>query len=123
MTLRRLVAFFCAICGMLLCQLHALAPEEAARYIGKQGAVDGVAVQVSQARGNVFVNFGAEYPDHVFTAFVARGDLRLVGWEYLKSLEGRPVSVAGRITKVKGKPQIQITKKDQIILVVQPGGR
>ena len=123
MTLRRFAAFLLATCGMLLCQLHALAPEEAARYIGKQGAVDGIALQVSQARGNVFVNFGAKYPDHVFTAFVARGDLRLVGLEYLKSLEGRPVSVVGRITKVKGKPQIQIMKKDQIILAVRPSER
>jgi DNA/RNA endonuclease YhcR with UshA esterase domain len=101
----------------------AITPEEAARHIGKSGAVEGVAVQVTQSGGNVFVNLGGRYPDHVFTAFVARADVHSVGLEYLRSMEGRMVSVAGRITQVKGKPQIQITKRDQIIAVGVPTPR
>jgi hypothetical protein len=123
MTVRRVVGPVLAIGAMLLCQLHALSPEEAARYIGKQGAVDGIAVQVSQAGGNVFVNFGAKYPNHIFSAFVSRADVRSVGWEYLKSLEGKPASVVGRITKAKGKPQIQVTKRDQIIIAIRPASK
>jgi hypothetical protein len=119
MILRRSVGLCSAILVMLVCQLRALTPDEAARYVGKQGAVNGIAVQVSQAGGHVFVNFGAKYPDQVFTAFVARPDVPAVGWAYLKSLEGRPVSVVGRIGKSKGKPQIQVTKRDQIILAVE----
>ena len=120
---RRRFALPAAIFAMLVCQLSALTPEEAAQYIGKQGAVNGIAVQVSQAKGNVFVNLGAKYPDQSFTAFVAREHVPAVGLDYLKSLEGRPVSVVGRITQLKGKPQIQVTKKDQIILAVQPIAR
>jgi DNA/RNA endonuclease YhcR with UshA esterase domain len=121
--MRRRFALPAAIFAMLVCQLSALTPEEAAHCIGKQGAVNGIAVQVSQAKGNVFVNLGAKYPDQSFTAFVAREDVPAVGLDYLKTLEGRPVSVVGRITQSKGKPQIQVTKKDQIILAVQPVAR
>ena len=100
--------------------LSALTPEEAAQHIGKEGAVDGIAVEVSEANGNVFVNLGAKFPDHHFTGFVSKDDVAAVGLDYLKSMAGKPVSIVGRITKVKGRPQIQITKKEQIILTVQP---
>jgi hypothetical protein len=113
------VALPAAFFAMLSCQLSALTPQEASQYIGKQGAVDGIAVQVSQAKGHVFVNFGARYPNQVFTVFVDRTDVPAIGFDYLKSLEGRPVSVVGRITGTKGRAQIQVTKKDQIILAVK----
>lgn len=101
-------------------KLSALTPEEAAQHIGKEGAVDGLAVEVSEANGNVFVNLGAKYPDQLFTGFVSKDDVAAVGLDYLKSMAGKPVSIVGRIVKMKGKPQIQITKKEQIILTVQP---
>ena len=100
--------------------LQALTPEEAARHMGSEGAVDGVAVQVSEANGNMYVNLGAKFPNHTFSAFIAKADVATVGLDYLKSLEGKPVSVVGRIADRKGKPQIQVTKKEQIILVAQP---
>lgn len=120
MTLRHLIVLLAAILCVLGTRLLGLTPEEAAQFIGKEGAVDGVAVQVSQASGNVYVNFGAKYPDHNFTAFVAKADVPAVGLPYLMSLEGKPVSVVGHITKMKGKPQIQVTKKQQIILAAKP---
>jgi DNA/RNA endonuclease YhcR with UshA esterase domain len=118
--MRYLSPLLAAMLVMLACQpqLFALTPEEAAQNIGKEGAVDGLAVQVSQSSGNVFVNLGAKFPDHLFTAFVAKEDVDTVGLDYLKSMEGKTVSVVGRITLVKGKPQIQVTKKDQIISVL-----
>ena len=121
MTLRRFIRLLPAILGALAAvPLFALTAEEAAEHIGKEGAVDGLAVQVSQADGNVYVNVGAKFPNQIFTAFVAQPDVAAIGLDYLKSLEGKPVSVVGRITKVRGKPQIQVTKKDQIILAVRP---
>jgi hypothetical protein len=98
----------------------ALTPEEAGQHIGKEGAVDGLAVQVSEANGNVFVNLGAKYPNHTFSVFIAKADVPTVGLEYLKSLVDKPVSVVGRIMRQKGKPQIQVAKKEQIILAVEP---
>lgn len=116
----RIPAFFISLTLALSLTAQALTPEEAAQHIGKEGAVDGVAVQVSEADGNVFVNLGAKYPDQRFTAFIAKADVPAVGLDYLKSFEGKPVSVVGRIAKMKGRPQIQVTKKEQIILAVQP---
>lgn len=100
--------------------LSALSPEEAAQHIGKEGAVDGIAVQVSEFNGSVFVNLGAKFPDQTFSAYIAKEDVPAVGLAYLKSMEGRPVSVVGRLVKLKGRPQIQVTKKEQIILAAQP---
>lgn len=116
---RALVLSISLVLSSVVC-LPALTPEEAARHLGSEGAVDGVAVQVSEAGGNVFVNLGAKFPNHTFSAFVAKADVATVGLDYLKSLEGKPVSVVGRIADRKGKPQIQVTKKEQIILVAQP---
>jgi DNA/RNA endonuclease YhcR with UshA esterase domain len=120
MTMRRFTFALLAMLGALAGPLAALTPEEASQHIGKEGAVDGIAVQVSQADGNVYVNLGAKYPDQLFTAFIAKANVPAVGLDYLKSLEGKPVSIVGRIVKMKGKPQIQVTKKDQIILAAQP---
>ncbi|OAI57264.1 hypothetical protein AYO49_02440 [Verrucomicrobiaceae bacterium SCGC AG-212-N21] len=118
--MRYLSSLIAATLVMLGCQaqLLALTPEEAAQHIGKEGAVNGLAVQVSQSSGNVYVNVGAKFPNQSFTAFVAKEDVDKVGLDYLKSMEGKTVSVVGRITEVKGKPQIQVTKKDQIISVL-----
>jgi DNA/RNA endonuclease YhcR with UshA esterase domain len=119
--MRRLFPLIAALLGMVAGQLpiSALTPEEASQHIGKEGAVNGIAVQVSQASGHVFVNMGAKFPDHTFTAFVAKEDVPTIGLDYLKSMQGKPVSVVGRITMTKGKPQIQVTKKVQIISVLR----
>lgn len=111
------------IWGVLSLASSAITPEQAAECIGKSGAVDGIALQVGQASGHVFVNFGARYPNQIFTAFVSKQDVGTVGLDYLRSMEGKPVSVVGRITRVKGKPQIQITKRDQIIATTRVGPR
>jgi hypothetical protein len=117
----RFMAVCAAVMSVLAGQLSALTPEEAAQHIGKEGAVNGLAVQISQPDGgNVYVNVGAKFPDQTFSAFIAKTDVPTVGLDYLKSLEGKPVSVVGRIIQVRGKPQIQVVKKDQIILTQQP---
>jgi hypothetical protein len=95
--------------------LAALTPEDAAKHVGEEGTVEGLAAQVSEVGGNVYINMGARFPQHTFTAFVGKEDVATVGLDYLKSLEGKTVSVVGKIGEHKGKPQIRVRKKEQII--------
>jgi hypothetical protein len=116
-SMKQLVFVACALASFVTIS-SALTPEEAKQHIGQSGNVDGLAAQVSTSKGNVYVNLGAKFPDQTFTGFIAFPDVRTVGLDYLQSLEGKTVSIVGRILDVRGKPQIQITKKEQIILIV-----
>jgi DNA/RNA endonuclease YhcR with UshA esterase domain len=93
-----------------------LLPEEAKDHIGETVSVRGLIEQVSVSRrGNVFLNFGARYPRHVFTGFVRAADVDKVGGQsFLRSLSGNPVTVTGRIELFKGKPEIAISRAEQI---------
>lgn len=96
---------------------QAIPPQEAARHIGKSGAVNGPIAEINIIDGNVFINLGDKYPNQPFTAFVDASAVPTVGLDYLESLRNQHVSVAGTIVNHRGKPQIRITAKNQIIRI------
>lgn len=96
----------------------AMPPEQAGQHVGKSGTVEGVVLQVSQsAKGYVFLNMGGKYPNHVFTGWVPATAVESIGLDYLRSIEGKKVSLAGKISNYKGQIQMIITKRDQVIAV------
>ena len=87
---------------------------KAADHIGEDATVRGTVVQVSSsAKGTVFLNFGASHPHEVFTAVVFAD--RAGAFSDLKSLAGRDVSIRGRIASYKGKPQVVLQSRSQIV--------
>ena len=56
-----------------------ITPEAARDYVGREVVVDGTVVQVSVSRrsATTFLNFGAVYPNHIFTAVIFRGSRSL----------------------------------------------
>jgi len=95
-----------------------LTPDEAKDHAGDTVTVRGTVVQVIVARtGNVFVNFGGEYPNQVFSAVVlAKRTPALAegGKTWLTDLKDKNVSVKGKIEMNEGKPEIVLTAREDV---------
>jgi len=88
---------------------------EAAAHVGETAAVVGtVAAVFHSPGGNLYVNFGADYPRQTFTA-VALAPLE--SWaERLEDVTGKRVRVRGEIVNYRGRIEIVLRKADQISL-------
>jgi DNA/RNA endonuclease YhcR with UshA esterase domain len=64
--------------------------------------------------GNIFMSLGSRDRDSAFTVFIGASDADAVG--DVEKYEGKTITVSGRITSFKDKPQIQVTSADQITL-------
>jgi len=88
---------------------------EAAEYIGHDVTVEGVVTAVSTSRkGNTFINCGGAYPNQTFTGWVPAGN-PLARDPWITSLKGKTIKIQGVIELYKGKPEIRILSRDQII--------
>jgi hypothetical protein len=87
----------------------------AAQHVGQQATVEGTVVKVFTSKnGNTFLNFGAAYPNQTFTGWIPK-DSPLAGEASLSGLEGRSVRITGTIELYKGKPEIKIMSKGQLV--------
>src|SRR5437879_4667017 len=78
---------------------------EAAKHGGETATLtDKVANVFESKAGNVFLNFGARYPNQVFTAFIPKDSADQ--FPNAKELDGHTVSITGKIVLYKGKPEI-----------------
>lgn len=87
---------------------------EAAAHVGEDATVVGVVVSVRRTKaGNIFLNFGADYPRQTFSgAVLGSSDPAL---RDLDSLTGRKLGIRGRIERYKGSVEIVIGRAEQII--------
>ena len=77
--------------------------------------MEGTVVKVfTNKNGNTFLNFGAAYPNQTFTGWIPK-DSPLAANEGVSALEGKKVRITGTIDLYKGKPEIKIMSKDQIL--------
>lgn len=90
-------------------------PEQAKDYVGQTVTVTGKVVEVTEYNGNIFINFGAKYPRQPFYGFVPGSEAHyLDGKITFQSLQGQTASITGEVKLYKGKPEIVITKEDQV---------
>jgi DNA/RNA endonuclease YhcR with UshA esterase domain len=88
---------------------------EAAQHVGQKATVEGtVAVVFTSKNGNTFINFGGRYPHQTFTGWIPK-DSPLATDASLSALEGKKVRITGTIDLYKGKPEIKIVSKDQLV--------
>jgi len=89
-------------------------PEEAAGQVGKtvtvKGKVDG---QKSSKSGNTYLNFGGQFPNHVFSCLLRAKNFT----DPIPMFEGKMVEVTGKVTQYEGKPQIELTSLSEIRVV------
>jgi len=76
---------------------------------------EGVVTAVSTSRkGNTFINFGGTYPDQTFTGWIPAGT-PLAADASISTLQGKKLKITGRIELYRGKPEIKIMSKDQLV--------
>lgn len=87
---------------------------EATAHAGETATVVGtVATMFRSKTGNVYLNFGADYPRQTFTAVALAP---AAGWTVgLDSLVGRRVGVRGKIVTYKGRVEIVLERAEQIV--------
>jgi DNA/RNA endonuclease YhcR with UshA esterase domain len=92
-----------------------IAPEQAAKYVGKDVIVQGRITQVVLSVNlSTHINFGGLYPNHVFTATAFKVDQPL--FADVKQYEGQIVRVQGNVHLYRGKPEIVLTERSQLRL-------
>ena len=86
----------------------------AAAHVGETATVVGTVAAIFRSKkGNVYLNFGADYPHQTFTAVALRP---AGGWtDRLDSLVGRRVGVRGKIVTYRGRVEIVLERADQIV--------
>jgi hypothetical protein len=94
-----------------------ITPDQALEHVGKSGTVCGVVASAkfaSQVRGSpTFLNLGAPYPNHVFTALIW-GENRDRFAYPLETLRGQFLCVSGLIEVYRGRAQIEIAVPSQM---------
>jgi hypothetical protein len=92
----------------------AYADREAAAHVGETAVVVGTVAAIFRSpKGNVYLNFGADYPHQTFTAVALQP---AGGWtDGLDSLVGRRVGVRGAIVRYRGRVEIVLERADQIV--------
>jgi hypothetical protein len=87
---------------------------EAAAHVGETATVVGTVAAVYRSKGgNVYLNFGADYPRQTFTA-VALAPVGRWG-DGLDGLVGKRIGVRGEIVSYRGRVEIVLKGSDQIV--------
>jgi DNA/RNA endonuclease YhcR with UshA esterase domain len=111
-TLFPLFALICA--ASIIAQGSTYAPGEAAKHVGETATISGTVDGVHQSgKGNIFLNMGGKYPNQAFTAWIPSGSASQ--FPNPQQYEGRTVSVSGKISLYKGKPEIIVNSPSQIV--------
>jgi hypothetical protein len=86
---------------------------EAAAHVGETATVVGTVATVFRSPGgNLYLNFGADYPRQTFTAVAVAP---VPPWTArLDTLAGKRVRVRGSIVSYRGRIEIELTDQDQI---------
>jgi hypothetical protein len=83
-------------------------------HIGDEVTVSGYVYGYKDLGSMVLLNIGAAYPNQPLTV-VLRGKAKAIA----KEVDGKQITIIGKVTEYKGKPQIEVSEPEMII-VVQP---
>jgi exonuclease VII large subunit len=89
---------------------------EAAQHVGQSVSVEGTITKVFKSKnGNTFLNFGGDYPDVSFVVWIPQ-DAPEATDPGLAGLQGKKVKISGTIQLYRGKPEIKVSAKEQILV-------
>lgn len=95
---------------------NVVSDSEAAQHVGQAISVEGTITKVFKSKnGNTFLNFGGNYPDVTFVVWIPE-DAPEAADPGLVSLQGKKVKVSGTIQLYRGKPEIKVNTKEQIVV-------
>lgn len=96
------------------CHAQTITPEQAKDNIGKHITVCGIVKGVHTAKQTTFLNFGAAYPNQSFTAVIFSKSQQ--NFPNVNDYQNKEVCVTGTIKIYKGKPEIILERKDQLMV-------
>jgi DNA/RNA endonuclease YhcR with UshA esterase domain len=92
---------------------------DASRHVGETVSVRGLVAGVYTSKSNTtFINFGAAYPHHTFTAVIFSSAISR--FTDPKKWNGKMITVIGLIKDYKGKPEIVLESPSQVSDAGQP---
>jgi len=94
-------------------KVEKIAVEDAEKYIGKNVVICSMVYGVKELSNINFINVGANYPDNPLTIVVFSGD-KVNFKEGLALYNNKNICVTGTIKEYKGKPEIVITRPQDI---------
>lgn len=113
----------CLLGGLLAASLHAADPiqaTQAAKHIGETATVCGTVASSNYAAGSrgqpTFLNLDRPYPNYVFTAVIWGDSRNKFSTPPERAYDGQAICVHGNISSYRGKPQIEVSNPDQIML-------
>jgi len=92
-----------------------IAPAQAKDYVDSTVMVTGTVAEVTLVKNIAHVNFEKKYPETEFSGVLFMNNFPDIV-DLVKSMEGKKVSLTGKIEMYKDKPQIKIESKDQVLL-------
>ena len=92
-----------------------IADTDAAKHIGEKVTVEGIVVEVFTHGRNFFIDLGNPYPHQTLTGWIPENS-ELANESRFFDLEGKKIRMTGTIELYKGKPEIKLMSKDQLIL-------
>ena len=91
-------------------------PATAAKdHMNKEAVVTGTIVEVHQSASVIHLNFEKPFPDAPFTAVIFANKTNL--FSGIEKLKGKKVEVSGMITEYRKKPEIILTRPNQLNLL------
>ena len=114
MKIKRFATLFALISvASIIAQSSNYTAVEAAKHVGETATITGAVDGVHQSgKGNIFLNMGGKYPNQAFTAFIPSSSA--AQFSNPQQYEGKTVSVSGKISLYKGKPEIIVNSPSQI---------
>jgi DNA/RNA endonuclease YhcR with UshA esterase domain len=95
-----------------------ITPEDAGKHVGERVTVRSTVFQVFVSKSkNVYLNFGAKFPNQTFAAAVLiqkTPALLADGPDWFTALEGKEVAVTGVVELYKGKPEIVLKAREDV---------
>ena len=89
---------------------------DADKHVGQVVTIEGTVTKVFKSKnGNTFLDFGGSYPDVTFVVWIP-DDAPEATDPNLSNLQGKKVKITGTVQLYRGKPEIKVSAKEQIMV-------
>ena len=109
---------FCGFCAIASAALAGapIPDADAINHVGQEVTVEGVITKVFKSKnGHTFLDFGGSYPDVTFVVWIPE-DVPEAADPGLPALQGKKVKVSGTVELYRGKPEIKVSSREQIVV-------
>jgi DNA/RNA endonuclease YhcR with UshA esterase domain len=113
-----LTGLFCGLCviASFAKAETTISDADAVKHVGQEVTVEGTVTKVFKSKnGNTFLDFGGSYPDVTFVVWIPE-DAPEAADSGLLALQGKKVKVSGTVELYRGKPEIKVSTKEQIVV-------